>query len=113
MHFLELLEAAVERHRIIIHAYSLMANHYHLIVQTPDANLSVAMQWLSTSYSMWFNLRNQRVGPLFQGRFKSMPIENNAWAYEASLYVHLNPVMRSEFGLNPWSKKAIGGTEEI
>ncbi|MFC1497944.1 transposase [Verrucomicrobiota bacterium] len=106
IHFLDLLEAAVERHRIIIHAYSLMTNHYHLIVQTPDANLSVAMQWLSTSYSMWFNLRNQRVGPLFQGRFKSIPIENSAWAYEASLYVHLNPVMRSEFDLNPWSKKA-------
>lgn len=106
MHFLELLETAVERYRVIIHAYSLMTNHYHLIVQTPDANLSAAMQWLSTSYSMWFNLRNQRVGPLFQGRFKSIPIENSAWAYEVSLYVHLNPIMRSEFGLNPWSKKS-------
>jgi REP element-mobilizing transposase RayT len=105
-HFLELLEKLAERYRIVIHAYSLMSNHYHLICQTPDANLSAGMQWLTTSYSMWFNRRNNRVGPLFQGRYKSLPIENSAWAYSCSLYVHLNPVVRSEFGLDPWSKKA-------
>ncbi len=105
-HFLGLLEAAVAQYRLVIHAYALMTNHYHLLIQTPEANLSAAMQWLGTSYSMWFNVRHQRVGPLFQGRYRSIPIENSAWAYETSLYVHLNPIMRKEFGLNPWSKKA-------
>ncbi len=105
VHFLELLEGAVEKYRLVIHAYALMSNHYHLVVQTPDANLSAAMQWLTTSYSMWFNKRHNRVGPLFQGRYKSIPIENSIWGYDCSLYVHLNPVVRSEFGLDPWSKK--------
>ena len=107
-HFLELLEKAVERYRLVIHAYALMVNHYHLVVQTPEANLSSAMQWLTTSYSMWFNKRNGRVGPLFQGRYKSIPIENSAWGYDCSLYVHVNPVVRAEFGLDPWSKKVEG-----
>jgi putative transposase len=106
LHFLELLEAVVERHRLIIHSYVLMSNHYHLVVQTPDANLSEAMQWLSVSYSMWFNRRHDRVGPLFQGRFKSIPIENSAWAYEVSLYVHLNPVMRRGLGLGKQERRA-------
>lgn len=106
LHFLALLEGMVERYRVVNHAYCLMTNHYHLILQTPEANLSAAMQWLSTSYSMWFNKRNRRVGPLFQGRFGSIPIENGAWAYDASFYVHLNPVMRADFGLDPWRKKA-------
>ena len=113
LHFLELLALLVERYRIVVHAYALMSNHYHLILQTPEANLSAAMQWFATSYSMWFNPRNERVGPLFQGRFGGLLIENSAWAYEASLYVHLNPVMRADFGLDPWRKKAesLGWTE--
>jgi len=104
-HLLELFESAVERHRILIHTYVLMTNHYHLIVQTPDANLSVAMQWINLSYSAWFNTKHDRVGPLFQGRFKSVPIEEGQWAYEASLYLHLNPVMVQEYGLNKRQRK--------
>jgi putative transposase len=104
-HFLELLEPAVDRHRILIHAYVLMTNHYHIIVQTPDANLSVAMQWINLSYSSWFNTKHDRGGPLFQGRFKSVPIEAGQWAYEASLYVHMNPVMVQDHGLNKRQRK--------
>jgi len=105
-HLLELLERAVERFRIRIHAYALMRNHAHLVVVTPDANLSQAMQWLKLSYSAWFNARHDRVGPLFQGRFKGIPVENSAWAYEVSLYVHLNPIMLAKLGLNKSGKKA-------
>lgn len=107
-HFLGLLETAVERFRIIVHAYVLMDNHYHLIVQTPDANLSAAIQWVNVSYSVWFNRRSGRVGPLFQGRFKSVPVQDSAWAYELSLYVHLNPVMSRSFGLGKQEKQAEG-----
>jgi putative transposase len=102
---LELLESAVESHRILIHAYVLMTNHYHLIVQTPDANLSAAMQWINLSYSAWFNTKHERVGPLFQGRFKSVPIEAGQWAYETSLYLHMNPVMLQAYGLNKRQRK--------
>jgi REP element-mobilizing transposase RayT len=107
-HFLELLEEVVMRFRIRLHAYVLMGNHYHLVVQTPEANLSRAVQWLNVSYVAWFNRRHERVGPLMQGRFKALVIENGAWAYELSLYVHLNPVMRRGFGLEKRSKKAEG-----
>ncbi len=103
--FLELLAEVTERFRFRIHAYTLMDNHYHAILQTPDANLSQGMQWLGLSYSSWFNARHDRVGPLFQGRFKSVPVEEGAWAQELSYYVHLNPVHTSEFGLDKRQRK--------
>ena len=74
-HLLDLMEGMVERFRVRLHAYVLMPNHTHLVMETPEANLSAAMQWLSTSYSMWFNRREGRVGPLFQGRYKAILFE--------------------------------------
>jgi putative transposase len=105
-HFVELLAEAQERFRLRIHAYSLMDNHWHGVLQTPDANLSAAMQWLHLSHAAWFNARHNRVGPLWQGRFRAIPIEDGAWAYEVSTYVHLNPVCVEEFGLGKRAKKA-------
>lgn len=99
-HFLELLAQMHERHRIVIHAYALLGNHHHCILQTPDANLSAAMQWLHGSYSTWFNVKHDRVGPLFQGRYKSVPVQDSAWAYALSLYVHLNPLRIAGLGLD-------------
>ena len=55
-HFLELLKESVERFRVVIHAHVEMTNHYHLVTQTPDANLSRAMQWVNVSYVAWFNI---------------------------------------------------------
>ena len=104
-HFLSLLGETVERFRFRIHAYCLLGNHFHVIIQTPDANLSQGMQWLGLAYSSWFNARHQRVGPLFQGRFKSVPVENSAWAYELSLYVHLNPIRTLGYGLGKEARK--------
>jgi REP element-mobilizing transposase RayT len=69
LHFLELLGCLPSRFGVRIHAYVLMGNHYHLQIETPQANLSRAMQWLNLSYGAWFNRRQQRSGPLFQGRF--------------------------------------------
>ena len=91
-HFLELMEKVIEQYRIVIYAYVHMDNHYHLVVQTPEANLSEAMQWLNMSYSIWYNRKHDRVGPLFQGRYKAIPVENEVWGYTLSQYVHLNPV---------------------
>jgi len=98
-HFLELLAIMADRYRVHIHAYVLMDNHYHLLIQTPHANASRAIQWLNVSYSVWYNRRHQRCGPLFQGRFKSIPVQGDgAWAGEVSDYIHLNPVRVGELG---------------
>ena len=92
-HFLELLETMTERFQVRVHAYVLMTNHYHLMLETPQANASRAMQWLNVSYSIWYNRKHHRCGPLFQGRFKSVLVDHEgAWALEASVYIHLNPV---------------------
>ena len=99
-HMLALLGEVVQRYRIVLHAYVLMDNHYHLIVQTPDANLSRGMQWLNLSYAAWFNTRHHRKGPVYQRPFGSKPIENSAWAYELSTYVHLNPLRIRRFKLS-------------
>src|SRR5262250_1418442 len=76
-HFLELLSENTERFALRVHAYVLMHNHFHLMVETPQANLSRAMHWLNLSYSVWFNRRHNRAGHLFQGRFKSVVVEDD------------------------------------
>ena len=107
-HFLELLEEMVERFGVKVHAFVLMGNHYHLLVQTPHANLSRAMQWLNVSYGVWYNRRNGWVGPLFQGRFKAVPIDGEgSWALLASEYLHLNPVRVKGLGLGKRERKEV------
>lgn len=99
-HFVGLLEGMVERYHIILHAYVLMGNHYHLLIESPEGNVSRALQWLNTSYSVWYNIRHACAGALFQSRFKSIPIDNEGdWALECSRYVHLNPVRVKTLGL--------------
>ena len=106
VHFLDLLDEMSERFGIEVHAYVLMGNHYHLILRTPSANTSRAMQWLNVSYSAWFNARLQRVGHVFQGRFRSTLIDSDgAWLLQASAYLHLNPVRISALGLGKKDSK--------
>jgi hypothetical protein len=69
-----------------------MHNHFHLLLETPEANLSRSMQWLGVSYSIWFNRRHDRAGHLFQGRFKAQIIEDDVGWQEVGRYIHLNPV---------------------
>ena len=90
--FLQYLEKASERFALIIHAYCLMGNHYHLLVETPEPNLSMAMQWLNVSYATYFNRKQDRNGHLFQGRFKAILIDADAYLKHLSRYIHLNPV---------------------
>ncbi|UCD80536.1 MAG: transposase [Desulfobacterales bacterium] len=90
--FLEYLEKANERFSIIIHTYCIMSNHYHLLVETPVPNLSVAMQWINVSYATYFNRKRGRVGHLFQGRFKAILIDADQYLKHLSRYIHLNPV---------------------
>lgn len=90
--FLDYLDKAAERFSIIIHSYCLMSNHYHLLVQTPEANLSLVMQWINVSYATYFNRKRRRHGHLFQGRFKAILIDADAYLKHLSRYIHLNPV---------------------
>jgi REP element-mobilizing transposase RayT len=90
--FLETLAEAVERFGVIVHAYCLMPNHHHLLLQTPRANLSRMMGWLQTTYTVRFNRRHRRDGHLFQGRFKAQVVEADEYARELIEYIHLNPV---------------------
>jgi REP element-mobilizing transposase RayT len=90
--FLSLLEELSERFDIEIFAYVLMGNHYHILLKTLGANLSKAMQWLGTSYTRTFNITNHQSGHLFQGRFKSILVENNAYLLRLSCYIHRNPL---------------------
>jgi REP element-mobilizing transposase RayT len=98
--FLKYLGSAAERFSLIIHTYCLMTNHYHLVVETPEANLSRAIQWLNVSYATYFNRKRDRKGHLFQGRFKSIVIDADEYLAQLSRYIHLNPV-RVKMVVNP------------
>src|SRR5437762_777408 len=105
-HFIELFARCGELFRLRLHAYVLMPNHYHLLLETQEANLSRAMQWLNTSYTIWFNRRHQRAGHLLQGRFKAVVVEAETWALGLSRYLHLNPVRLQRMGLDKGRQRA-------
>ena len=90
--FLDSLTATCERFRWVCHAYCLMTNHYHLLVETADANLSKGMRQLNGVYSQYVNRTHGRVGHLFQGRFKGILVERDSYLLELARYVVLNPV---------------------
>ncbi len=113
--FVQMLADAVKRFRWSVTAWVLMTNHFHLVLQTPEANLSRGMQWLNGTYADWFNRRHKRSGHLFQGRFKSFIIDKETYFTEVLRYVVLNPV-RAKIVARPeeyrWSSyRATAGLE--
>jgi len=104
--FLQMLARQSERFEVDIIAYVLMDNHYHLLLRTNRANLSKSMQWLGTTYTTIFNLCHSRKGHLFQGRFKSILVENESYLMQLSCYIHRNPLRAGLVGRlldYPWS----------
>jgi REP element-mobilizing transposase RayT len=90
--FLEILQSVIDRYSWICHAYSLMNNHYHLLIETPKANLSLGMRQLNGVYTQSFNRRHKSYGHIFQGRFKAILIDKQSYLLELSRYIVLNPV---------------------
>lgn len=90
--FLEILGRTKERYGYLIHAYTLMDNHYHLLIETPKANISQIMQNINTSYTVYINRKYRRNGHLFQGRFKAIIVDKDEYLIALSRYIHLNPV---------------------
>ncbi len=90
--FLLVLGQVVVRFNWLCLAWCLMDNHYHLLIQTPDANLSKGMRQLNGVYTQFSNRRHQRAGHLFQGRFKAILVDSDAYLLELLRYVVLNPV---------------------
>jgi len=111
--FLGTLQHVNKRYHWICHAYCLMDNHYHLLIETPDGNLSLGMRQLNGVYTQLFNRRHKRTGHLFQGRYKAILIQKDSYLLEVCRYVVLNPVRaRRVEKLEDWkwsSYRATGG----
>mgnify|MGYP001797886231 CR=1 FL=1 len=90
--FVSLLAHAVMEHRWLLHAWVLMSNHYHLLVETPGVGLSEGVKWLNEMCAMKFNAKYERVGHLFQGRFKGILVERESHLLERLRYIVPNPV---------------------
>jgi len=98
--FLSVLCSVVKRYHFILHAYCLMNNHYHLLIETPEGNLSRGMRQLNGLYTQRFNQRHQQVGHLLQGRYRAILVDKNNYLLELCRYVVLNPV-RAKIVKNP------------
>lgn len=90
--FLDILGKTVKRYNWVCYGYCLMDNHYHLLVETVDANLSLGMRQLNGMYTQYINRRHDTVGHVFQGRYKSILVEKNSHLLELCRYIVLNPV---------------------
>jgi len=90
--FKSYLKESQEKYGYFLHCYVLMSNHYHLLIETPEANLSQIMHYINGAYTNYINRRKMRSGHLFQGRYKAILLDRDSYLLELSRYIHLNPV---------------------
>jgi putative transposase len=90
--FLEVLDSVCKRFNWVVHAYCLMNNHYHLLIETPDGNLSQGIRQLNGVYTQEFNRHHHRVGHIYQGRYKAILVEKETYLLELARYIVLNPI---------------------
>lgn len=114
---LGVLTRVVSRFHLLLHAYCLMDNHFHLLVETPEANLSKTMRQLNGVYTQAFNRRHKRVGHVLQGRFKAIVVDRESYFLELCRYVVLNPVRTKQTrkaDTYPWSSyRATAGLASV
>ncbi len=104
--FLETLAEACQMFGVRVGAYCLMPNHYHLLVKTPNANLSRFMRHVNGVYTQRFNRKNGKDGPLFRGRYRAVIVDADSYLLQVVRYIHLNPVqarLTEKPGKYPWS----------
>jgi REP element-mobilizing transposase RayT len=120
--FLGLLEDYHDRFDLVVHCFVLMANHYHLTLETPQGNLLKVMHGINSSYTGYFNRKYGRVGHLFQGRYRGILVDKDSYLVELTRYVHLNPVRAkvverpeeypwSSYAGYIWKRKRVGWME--
>ena len=90
--FLEYVLQAKKRFKFHLYAYVLMSNHYHLLMETLQANLSKVMHFLNSSYCLYYHMKHKKTGHLFPGRYKSIIVDKDSYFLELTKYMHLNPV---------------------
>lgn len=98
--FKHYLKEAKDKYGYLLHSFALMTNHYHLLIETPNPNLSSVMHYINSSYTNYINIKRKRSGHLFQGRYKAILIDRDDYLLELSRYIHLNPV-RAEMAERP------------
>lgn len=90
--FKDYLREGQTKFGFILHCFVLMTNHYHLLIETPEKNLSKIMHYLNSSYTTYINIKRKRSGHLFQGRYKAILVDRDSYLLELSRYLHMNPV---------------------
>ena len=105
LRFIEKLGESAQTYHVRVYAYTLMRNHWHGLIETPRGNLSAFMQQFNTSYTTYYNTKNQRVGHLYSGRYKAPLIEGDDYLLRLSRYIHLNPVHIAAFDELPGEEK--------
>jgi REP element-mobilizing transposase RayT len=103
--FLQILAQSLDTYGVILHSFVLMQNHWHLLVQTPLGNLGEFMRHFNISYTSHYNRRHDRVGHLYQGRYKSFLVELDTYLSQVSRYIHLNPVKVADMGMESPNKR--------
>lgn len=104
--FLEYVSLAKAKFKFYLYVYCLMPNHYHLLLETSQPNISRIMHYINGSYTTYFNIRHKRCGHVFQGRFKSIVVDKDSYFLELSRYIHLNPLKAQMIDSSekyPWS----------
>jgi len=109
--FLNVLGEVISRFRWRCHAYCLMGNHYHLMIETPEGNLTKGMRQLNGVFTQWSNRRHKRSGHVFQGRYKAILVDRDSYFLELARYIVLNPV-RAAMVKHPkqWKWSSYGAT---
>ncbi len=91
-YFINRLEETVTKYRLNVHCFCMMNNHYHLLLETPLGNLCQSMHYLNAGYSNYFRIRHTIVGSVFQGRYKSILVQDDSYFFTLTSYIHLNPL---------------------